>query len=109
VADVYVRVDHLNKLNGSLKQILVEFADAAKNTDALETAIGRPDGRSTLRDRTHEFEGGWNDRRKALTDKLTNIQAAVESTCTGWEEFDLELSKNLQLEEDAADNLPQMV
>lgn len=106
MTDVYVKVDHLNRLNGSLKQILVEFADAAKNTDDLENLIGRPDGRSGLRDRTHEFEGGWNDRRKALTDKLTNIQTAVEETCTGWQDFDLELSRSLALEESAGDTLP---
>ena len=44
--DVYVKVDHLNRLNGSLKQILVEFHDAAKRTDALQDMIGRPDGRT---------------------------------------------------------------
>ena len=35
--DVYVKVDHLNRLNGSLKQILVEFHDAA-----AALAVGRP-------------------------------------------------------------------
>ena len=96
MADVYIKVDHLNRLNGSLKQILVEFADAAKRTDALQDMIGRPDGRSSLRDRTHEFEGGWDDRRNALIQKLTGIQAAVESTCTGWQDFDLEAADSLR-------------
>ena len=47
--DVYVKVDHLNRLNGSLKQILVESHDAAARTDVLQDMIGRPDGRSGLR------------------------------------------------------------
>ncbi len=106
MTDVYVKVDHLNRLNGSLKQILVEFEDAAKNTDALQDLIGRPDGRSGLRDRTHDFEGGWDDRRNALIDKLRNVQVAIEETCKGWQDFDLELSRNLSLEENAGDTLP---
>ena len=107
MTDVYIKVDHLNRLNGSLKQILVEFEDAARNTSALQDLIGRPDGRSGLRDRTHDFEGGWDDRRNALVDKLTNIQASVEETCTGWQEFDSELARNLALEETAGDTLPR--
>lgn len=104
--DVYVKVDHLNRLNGSLKQILVEFQDAAKRTDALQDMIGRPDGRSSLRDRTHEFEGGWDDRRNALIQKLSGIQAAVESTCAGWQDFDLEAADSLRLQENDGANLP---
>lgn len=104
--DVYIKVDHLNRLNGSLKQIIVEFEDAEERTDDLQELIGQPDGRNSLYKRTHEFEGGWNDRRKQLLEKLSNIQAAVESTCAGWEEFDLELSRDLSLRESDADNLP---
>jgi hypothetical protein len=106
MADVYVKVEHLNKLNGSLKQILVEFNDAAGRTDDLQDAIGRPDGRSGLRDRTHEFEGGWDDRRNALIEKLTAIQASVESTCKGWQDFDEQAAKDLALTENAGDTLP---
>lgn len=106
MSDVYVKVDHLNRLNGSLKQIIVEFEDAGKNTDRLQDLIARPDGRSGLRDKTHDFEGGWDDRRNALIEKLKAVQAAVESTCTGWQDFDLELSRNLALEESAGDTLP---
>ncbi len=104
--DVYVKVDHLNRLNGSLKQILVEFHDAAARTDALQDMIARPDGRSGLRDRTHEFEGGWDDRRNALIQKLTGIQAAVEATCQGWQDFDLEAADSLKLQENDGANLP---
>jgi hypothetical protein len=106
MADVYIKVDHLNRLNGSLKQILVEFKDAAKRTDHLQNLIDRPDGRSGLHDKTHDFEGGWDDRRNALVEKLSGIQAAVESTCTGWQDFDLQLSKDLELKEDDGRNLP---
>lgn len=106
MADVYVKVDHLNRLNGSLKQILVEFNDAAKRTDALQDMIGRPDGRSSLHDRTHDFEGGWDDRRNALIKKLGVIQAAVEGTCKGWQDFDLEAAESLKVQENDGANLP---
>lgn len=106
MADVYIKVDHLSRLNGSLKQILVEFHDAASRTDRLQDMIGNPDGRSGLRNRTHDFEGGWDDRRNALIEKLSGIQAAVENTCKGWQDFDLQLSKDLSLQENSADTLP---
>lgn len=106
MADVFIKVDHLNKLNGSLKQIIVEFKDAEKRTNALQDMIDAPDGRSELRDRTHDFEGGWDDRRNALIEKLTGIQAAVESTCSGWQDFDAEAAKQLKVSESTGDLLP---
>ncbi len=106
MSDVYVKVEHLNELNGSLKQILVEFADAGSRTDRLQNMIGNPDGRTSLKDKTHDFEGGWDDRRNALIEKLTAIQAQVESTCTGWQGFDLDASKQLELDENAGSTLP---
>ncbi|GHD47273.1 flagellar protein FlgN [Mycetocola manganoxydans] len=104
--DVYIKVDHLNRLNGSLKQIIVEFTDAAERTNALQDMIDRPDGRSGLRDKTHDFEGGWDDRRSALIEKLTGIQSAVESTCSGWQEFDAEAAQQLTVSEYTGDFLP---
>ena len=106
MADVFIRVDHLNRLNGSLKQIIVEFEDAAQRTNALQDMIDRPDGRSELRDKTHDFEGGWDDRRNALIQKLTAIQGAVESTCAGWQEFDAEAAQQLRVSETTGDYLP---
>ncbi|MET4780460.1 hypothetical protein [Glaciihabitans sp. UYNi722] len=105
--DVYVKVEHLNELNGSLKQILVEFTDAGKRTSALQDMIGRPDGESSLRDKTHDFEGGWDDRRNALVEKLTKIQSRVEGTCKGWQDFDLNAAKSLKVTEDAGSTLPK--
>src|SRR5690606_20730631 len=104
--DVFIRGDHLNRLNGSLKQIIVEVEGAEERTDALQNMIDRPDGRSELRDRTHDFEGGWDDRRNALIEKLSGIQAAVESTCSGWQEFDAEAAQQLKVSEFTPDFLP---
>jgi hypothetical protein len=106
MADVFVKVEHLNKLNGSLKQIIVEFNDAAQRTNALQDLIDRPDGRSELRDKIHHFEAGWDDRRNALIEKLTGIQSAVESTCTGWQDFDSEAAQQLKVSEFTPDFLP---
>ncbi|MBG6238978.1 hypothetical protein IWX78_001957 [Mycetocola sp. CAN_C7] len=106
MADVYIKVEHLNQLNGSLKQILVEFNDAATRTDKLQEMIDSPDGRTELRDKTHDFEGGWDDRRNALIEKLTGIQAAVESTCTGWQEFDADAAQQLKVNKNTGANLP---
>ena len=106
MTDVFIKVDHLNRLNGSLKQIIVEFKDAAQRTNALQEMIDRPDGRSELADKTHDFEGGWDDRRNALIEKLTGIQSAVESTCKGWQEFDADAAKQLKVSETTGTSLP---
>ncbi|MDO8337760.1 MAG: hypothetical protein Q7T15_05850 [Microcella sp.] len=98
MADVMISVSTLSALNSALKRILVEFDEVGSRTGELQEAIDRPAGRSGLCDRTREFESGWDDRRAALVEKLTAIQASVESTCTGWTDFDAELANNLTLD-----------
>ena len=88
--DVYVKVDHLNRLNGSLKQILVEFADAAKRTDVLQDMIGRPDGRSSLRDR-HPRVRGWLGRPAQRPDpEAERHPGGSGEHLPGWQDFDRE-------------------
>lgn len=106
MADVMISVSTLSALNSALKRILVEFDEVGSTTGDLQDAIDRPAGRSGLRDRTEKFESGWDDRRSALVEKLTAIQASVESTCIGWTDFDAELANNLTLDVDGGATAP---
>lgn len=96
--DVLIHVSTLSALDSALKRILVEFDEVGSTTGELQDAIDRPAGRDGLRDRTRDFESGWDDRRSALVAKLTAIQSAVESTCQGWVDFDSQLADDLTLD-----------
>jgi len=98
MSDILISVSTLEALNVALKRILVEFDSVGPSTGRLQEAIDRPAGRSELRERTREFESGWDDRRSALVEKLSGVQSALESTCSGWVDFDTELAGNLTLD-----------
>ncbi|WP_203581633.1 hypothetical protein [Microbacterium hibisci] len=109
MSDVEISYSVLNELNGSLKQIIVEFEKANARSDDLESAIGAPYGKTRLRDRAHTFEEGWHVRRKALQEDLMTIQERVEKTGKEWESWDLEASKANEVEVDEAEHLPKAV
>jgi hypothetical protein len=98
VSDVVITFSVLNELNGSLKQILVEFEDATKRGDAVEAAIGNPCGRGELRQAAEVFENGWDARRKYLKDDLAKVQEHVEAVGSKWAEWDTEASNKLSVD-----------
>ncbi|MWB98203.1 flagellar protein FlgN [Agromyces seonyuensis] len=106
MADVLIRYDALNELNGSLKQIIVEFERAGDRSSALEDAIDRPYGKGRLRDEASSFESGWDDRRSALTEDLRTIQERVQKVLTGWADFDDRASRSLSVSVDEVSTLP---
>ena len=103
--DVIVTYEVLNELNGSLKQIIVEFEKAEGRSNDLEAAVGAPYGKTRLRDRAHSFEAGWNDRRGALKGDLEKIQERVEGTGREWADWDLEASKSTKVERNEVDTM----
>lgn len=107
MSDVIVTYDVLNELNGSLKQIILEFEKAEERADDLEDSVGTPYGKTRLRDASSEFESGWNDRRRGLREDLMKIQERVESTGRGWAEWDVEASRSTQVERNEAATMPR--
>ncbi len=98
MSDVVISFSLLNELNGSLKQIIVEFNEADKNADALQDAVKKPCGKDDLREKVHDFEGGWNNRREELQADIEKVQQHVEAVGAKWAEWDLDASKNLELD-----------
>jgi len=104
--DVEIPYELLNELNGSLKQIIVEFSDAGKRSGALESAIGTPLGRSGLRDQADRFEGEWDDKRETLKRDLEELQKKVDEVGRAWQDWDLEASAQLSVTESASPSTP---
>jgi hypothetical protein len=106
-ADVEIPYEVLNELNGSLKQIIVEFEKAGSRSNALESAIGNPLGRNSLRDEADRFEGDWDDKRETLRQDVVDTQRHVEDVGKGWADWDLEASKELTVDAGESKNLPK--
>ncbi|MGR2752994.1 hypothetical protein [Agromyces arachidis] len=86
----------MDELNQALKDIVVEFEDADRSTGRLVEAIGRPFGRTGLRDAAAEFEEAWDDKRDTLKGHLLELQKQVEGVRDGWESLDRELASHLE-------------
>ncbi len=106
MSDVVIDYVVLNELNGSLKQIIVEFNDASKRSGSLMDAIGKPAGRDNLRNAAHNFESGWDDRRAKLLEDIEKVQQHVEKVGSGWAKWDTEAAQSLSVDKDAASKLP---
>ena len=106
---VQIPYEVLNELNGSLKQIMVEFQEAGARTSDLETAIGTPLGRSGLRDQADRFESAWNDKRETLRQDMEEVQKRVEEVGKAWVDWDEEAGKQLSVDPGESNNLPKAV
>ncbi|QTX05505.1 hypothetical protein [Agromyces archimandritae] len=96
---VEIPLASMEELNTAIKQIVVEFEDAGKRTDALVDAIGRPFGRGELRDAADEFEGAWDDKRDTLKGHLVELQEQVEGVKDAWKDFDVQLAAEIEQKE----------
>jgi hypothetical protein len=88
----------MSQLDSALKDIILEFEEAGSSTRALLDAIGRPFGRSELRDQADEFEGAWDDKRETLKGHLVKLQEQVTGVRKGWADFDRDLAKQMEQE-----------
>jgi len=88
-------LERLTTAQEGLRASIEAFTEASSFTDQLEQAIGRPDDRGALRDKTHDFEGAWNDKRDALAENLQNIADQLTSIIDGWTEWDCETAADL--------------
>lgn len=106
---VQIPYEVLNELNGSLKQIMTEFANAKNGSNALEAAIGTPLGRGSLRDEADRFESAWDDKRETLRQDMEEVQKRVDEVGKAWVGWDEEAGKQLSVDAGETKNLPKAV
>ncbi|HLS62310.1 MAG TPA: hypothetical protein VK060_02910 [Ruania sp.] len=95
MADVLISMDRLEKVSKQLAAIVEEFEKAATRADALHQAIGRPYGRTELRDATDDFEDRWDLEREQLKDGLSEIREHVDAVIDGVGEWDSQTALSL--------------
>lgn len=96
MTDIMLDLERLREARVGLRASIEAFDEAASSTDDIERAIGRPDDRGALRDKAHDFEGAWNDKRDALAENLQNIEEQLTSIIDGWAEWDAQTAADLQ-------------
>lgn len=96
MTDIMLDLERLREARTGLRASIEAFSEAASFTDGIERAIGRPDDRGSLRDKAHDFEGKWNDKRDALAENLQNIEEQLSSIVDGWTEWDSQTAADLE-------------
>ena len=66
--DVDLDFDDLTAMTADLGAFVTEFEDIEDSTDDVQDAVGRPQGRTTLRSRVGDFESGWDGNREVILD-----------------------------------------
>ncbi|MDR2998052.1 MAG: hypothetical protein LBU78_08025 [Microbacterium sp.] len=85
---VKVKYDELGGLSTELEHIVKEFEDAGSRRRDLKDAVGDPYDDGRLRDVADDFEGRWDDKRKALIENCTTLKDHVDGVIKGFKDFD---------------------
>ena len=101
---VWLNMQELDEVNAGLVAAISEFEQVADSNDDAEEAVGKPDERPDLKDKMHDFEGAWNDKREKLKEGLAELQEHLQGIIDGWREFDAEAQRALS--ESGPDNQP---
>ncbi|GGH42890.1 flagellar protein FlgN [Microbacterium album] len=92
MSDVYVSLTDLRRVGRQLERIAKEFEHAVSVSDALESAIGTPFGRSELRRKAGDIESRWDIQRGRLAQQLTEVKEHVDAVVETVEGFDTEVA-----------------
>ncbi|MCT9818889.1 hypothetical protein N3K63_01170 [Microbacterium sp. W1N] len=90
--DIDIPMRSMSDLERAIKDTIAEFEAATGNSEALESAIGSPLGRGTLRAEAQRFEEAWDDKRKTLQEHLADLLERVSGTREAWQDLDRELA-----------------
>jgi len=102
---VWLNMEDLEEVTTGLSAAISEFESAADNTNAIESAIGRPDGRGALRDRVDGFEHDWNDNRDKLKESLAGVRDHLQGIIDGYLKLDTDLAAEMtNAQRDLLDN-----
>lgn len=104
--DIYLNTEELDEVVAGLDAAITEFDDATSVSKGIQDAIGRPDGRGSLRGRAADFENDWNNTRDDLKEKLDQIRTHLQDIIDGWRSWDAEAAAAMQ--SNGADNDPAL-
>ena len=90
--DVDLDFDDLTAMTADLGAFVTEFEDIEDSTADVQDAVGRPQGRTTLRDRVGDFESGWDGNREVILEGLTNVHDHLKAIVDGFSETDVKLA-----------------
>jgi len=109
---VWLNMQDLEEVAAGLASAVAEFQEASDNTNEIESAIGYPDGRRSLRDRVDGFERDWNNNRENLTESLASLQEHLQGIIDGFYQLDTDLATEMSdaqrdlLANPGPDNIP---
>jgi|UPI00036A02AB hypothetical protein len=89
-----VDLDDLRTMVTRLAAFKTEFEEIGDNTDDVAGAVGRPAGRSELRDKVDEFQGGWDGNRETVVEDLDKVYEHLKGFVDTIGELDVEMAKD---------------
>jgi hypothetical protein len=89
-----VDLDDLRTMVTRLGAFKTEFEEIGGNTDDVSGAVGRPAGRSELRDKVDEFQSGWDGNREVVVEDLEKVHKHLKDFVDTLGELDVELAKD---------------
>ena len=101
--DIMLDLDRLRLTKTGLTSSVDAFESAAQTNDALESAVGKPDGRSELRQKVSDFEDDWKSNRGKLQKNLDEILKQLTGIIDGWEQWDSETANGFENPTSTAD------
>lgn len=94
--DIMLDLEQLRTAKTGLTASIEAFESASATNDALESAVGKPDGRSELRNKVSDFESDWKSNRSKLQKNLDEILTQLTGIIDGWEEWDAETASGME-------------
>ncbi|UJP09177.1 hypothetical protein L2X99_12060 [Microbacterium sp. KUDC0406] len=101
--DVMLDLERLRTAKSGLQASVDAFEAAAATNDTLESAIGRPDGRSGLRSKVSDFEDDWKSNRGKLQKNLDEILKQLTGIIDGWNQWDTDTANGMETPTSTAD------
>ena len=96
-------LERLRTTKQGLQTSVDAFEAAAATNDTLESAVGRPDGRSDLRGKVSDFEDDWKSNRGKLQKNLDEILKQLTGIIDGWEKWDTDAANGMETPTNTAD------
>lgn len=86
-----IEMGELEALWQNLLHVSIAFGDIEYANSSLEDAVGN----DVLRSRVHDFQAGWDDRRKKIVASLDTVWRSLQAIENTFEQVDTKLASVL--------------